>query len=68
MTDKTFVQVTGGVTPGLVSIVNPVGDSIEFEPNKYNALQTLMGRSETDPLLAYTLTYTIYVTPRYNLL
>lgn len=43
------------------------GDPIEFVPNKYNLLQALMGDESNDPVTASTLTYTIYVTPRYSL-
>jgi hypothetical protein len=66
--DKTIVKVTGGAIPGLVEEFDAVGDTIEFSPNKYNALQTLMGRAGDDPALSFTLTYDIYITPRYNLL
>ena len=66
--DKTIVQVTGGLFQGLIVAFDAIGDAIEFSPNKYNALQSLMGRYSDNPSLSFTLTYTIYITPRYNLL
>lgn len=45
-----------------------LGDPIEFTPNRYNLLQSLMGDESNDPVIASTLTYTIYITPRYLLI
>jgi hypothetical protein len=68
LTEKRLAVIGGGPSPGWIAVVNAVGDQIEFVPNKYNILQSLMGRDDADPALAYTLTYTVYITPRYNLL
>jgi hypothetical protein len=64
----TITVLSGTFTPPAVSIGKVVGDPIEFAPNKYNLLQTLTGGIGDDPTVAETTTYTIYVTPRYNLL
>jgi len=64
----TITVLSGTFTPPAVSIGIVVGDPIEFAPHKYNLLQTLTGGIGDDPTVAETTTYTIYVTPRYNLL
>jgi len=68
LTGNTLVQVSGGITPGMVSVLKTTGDIIEFAPNCYNILQTLMGYEGENPALSYTLTYDIYYTPRYLLI
>lgn len=45
-----------------------IGNPIEFVPNKYNLLQSFMGDDSHEHTLATTLTYTLYVTPRYSIL
>ena len=50
------------------SYMLPVGDTIEFTPNRYNLLQSLLGAENEDPVISSTLTYDIYYTPRYTIL
>ena len=60
--------ITGGLYVGMVGSGEIVGDIIEFSPNKYNILQTIMGSTYSDAALALTMTYQIYCTPRYALI
>ena len=61
--------VSGGVFPGYAGIQRVTGDAIEFVPNKYNALITLMGGVYDEPTMTETLTYSsVYYTPRYMLI
>ena len=65
---NTLVKVTGGTTIGLVKVLSITGEIIEFLPNHYNILQTLMGYELENPALTFTVTYEIYCTPRYALI
>jgi len=47
---------------------NITGDPIEFIPNRFNLLQSLRGQEDVNPVINDILTYTFYITPRYNLL
>jgi len=48
--------------------VSVKGDLIEFEPERINLLQILMGDESTDPLVASTCTLKVWITPRYALI
>jgi len=65
MTESVFAIKSG---KPIYRISKYSGDPIDFSPNKYNLLQALMGDQTYEPGIAYTLTYTIYVTPRYMIL
>jgi hypothetical protein len=60
------IRVIGAGT--FTKTTNITGDAIEFVPNRFNLLQSLRGQEDVDPVINDILTYTIYVTPRYNLL
>ena len=44
------------------------GDLVEFEPDRINLLQILLGDETTDPLVASTCTLSVWITPRYALI
>ncbi len=66
--NKSLVVESAAPFVGKVTVLHPIGDPIEFTPNRYNILQSLMGCPFDDPSLSYTLTYDIYYTPRYLLI
>jgi hypothetical protein len=63
---RTYILAYSG---DAITFTNRIlGDPIEFEPNKYNLIQSLMGDESNDPVITSTLTYSIYYSPRYLLI
>jgi hypothetical protein len=45
-----------------------IGEAIEFSPNRYNLLQSILGGESETSVITHTITYNIYYTPRYLIL
>jgi len=44
-----------------------VGERLELLPGKVNLLQAFMGAGDADPVITYTCSFTVFITPRWSM-